>query len=240
MKRIKYIFKRFLAALTDKLRPAGHRKGKILILSAVLIIISAMFIVIMNKIQPVVEQMADSRVANIAEQAINQAITTQIVENNIDYDDIIVFEKDSTGQITALKTNTAKVNTLKSLIERSVMDELAAVDYTQLRIPIGNVFGSSILSGRGPSIKVKLIPIGRTNVDFLSCFTSAGINQTYHKISVEVRVEISAVLLGTNTQTNVSSEAVIAETVIVGSIPDSVTIIGSEENNISEKYSLIN
>ena len=164
--------------------------------------------------------MAQTQVRNTTSDLINDSIDAQIELGNIHYDRIVYFEKDLDGNITALKTNMAEVNRLKTAILNLVNDEILAVDTSQLSIPLGSLVLPEIFSGRGPVIPVEIIAIRNSDGSFGSSFSEAGINQTVHQITMEVVVDISVLILGKTEDFTVSSQVVVAETVIVGQVPN--------------------
>ena len=120
-----------------------------------------------------------------------------------------------------MTTNIVTANKLKSFLALSILTRITNVDGTELGIPVGNLTGISILAGRGPEIRVKVIPIGSVQTELSSQFVSAGINQTQHRIIMEVTSNVDIILPSETVSTTVSVNVVIAETVIVGSVPDS-------------------
>ena len=164
--------------------------------------------------------LAQTQVRNTTSDLINDSIDAQIELGNIHYDRIVYFEKDLDGKITALKTNMAEVNRLKTAILNLVNDEILAMDTSKLSIPIGSLAFPELFSGRGPGIPVEIIAIRNSDGSFGSSFHEAGINQTVHQITMEVVVDVSVLVLGKTEDFTVSSQVVVAETVIVGQVPD--------------------
>lgn len=164
--------------------------------------------------------LAQTQVRNSTSDLINDSIDAQIELGNIHYDRIVFFEKDLDGRITALKTNMTEVNRLKTAILNLVNDEILALDTSDISIPIGSLVFPELLSGRGPGIPVQIIAIRNSDGSFESHFSQAGINQTLHQITMEVLVDVSVLVLGRTEEFTVSSHVVIAETVIVGHVPD--------------------
>ena len=124
------------------------------------------------------------------------------------------------GRITALKTNISEVNRLKTDILNLINDEILAMDTSHLGVPLGSLFLPELFSGRGPSIPVQIISIRNSDGSFESHFTEAGINQTMHQLTMEVLVDVSVLVLGETHSFTVSSQVVVAETIIVGDVPD--------------------
>lgn len=164
--------------------------------------------------------LAQTQVRNATSDLINDSIDSQIEFGNIEYDRIVYFEKDLEGRITALKTNMAEVNRLKTAILNLVNDEILAMDTSLLAIPLGSLALPELFSGRGPGIPVEIISIRNSDGSFSSSFREAGINQTVHQINMEVVVDVSVLVLGKAESFTVSSQVVVAETVIVGQVPD--------------------
>lgn len=167
-----------------------------------------------------IRSLAQTQVRNATSDLINDSIDTQIELGNIHYDRIVYFEKNLDGQITALKTNMAEVNRLKTAILNLVNDEILAMDTSALSIPLGSLALPELFSGRGPGIPVQIISIRNSDGSFSSQFSEAGINQTLHQLSMEVLVDVSVLVLGKAEEFTVSSHVVVAETVIVGQVPD--------------------
>lgn len=167
-----------------------------------------------------ITSLAETQIRNTTSDLINDAIDRQIDNENIQYDRMIYFEKDLDGRITALKTNMSEVNRLKTDILNLINDEILALDTSNLGIPIGSLIMPEILSGRGPSIPVQILAIRNSDASFTSTFTEAGINQTLQQMNLMVCVDVSVLVLGKTNNFTVSSQVVVAETIIVGQVPN--------------------
>lgn len=167
-----------------------------------------------------IRELSHTQILNATSDLINDAIDHQIENGDIHYDRIVYFEKDLTGKITALRTNMSEVNRLKTDTLNIINDEILALDSSDLGIPLGSLFLPEFLSGRGPQIPVQIISIRNSDASFQSRFTQAGINQTLHQITMSVLVDVTVLVLGQTEQFQVTSEVVVAETIIVGDVPD--------------------
>ena len=168
-----------------------------------------------------IRELAQTQVINSTSDLINDAIDRQIESGNISYDRIVFFEKDLDGRITALKTNMTEVNRLKTEILNRINDEILALDTSSIGIPLGSLLLPELFSGRGPEIPVQILSIRNSDASFQSYFTQAGINQTLQQLTMEVRVDIAVLVLGKTESFAVSSQVVVAETIIVGQEPTS-------------------
>ena len=97
----------------------------------------------------------------------------------------------------------------------------------ELGIPLGNIFLPELLSGRGPLLPVKIISVSSSDAKFMNRFSEAGINQTLHQIVIEVILAATALTPVGTTTVQVSSQVVVAETVIVGTVPNSYINVGT-------------
>lgn len=167
-----------------------------------------------------IRALAQTQVVNSTSDLINDAIDRQIESGNIQYDRIVYFEKDLNGRITALKTNMSEVNRLKTDILNLINDEILSLDTSDLGIPLGSLFLPEFLSGRGPEIPVHILSIRNSDGSFESYFTEAGINQTLQQLRMNVCVDVAILVLGRSETFTVTSQVVVAETIIVGQVPD--------------------
>ncbi len=163
--------------------------------------------------------LARTQVTNSTSDLINDAIDNQIELGNIQYDRMVYFEKDLDGRITALKTNMSEVNRLKTDILNLINDEILALDTTDLGIPLGSLILPEFFSGKGPNIPIQIISIRNSDASFSSSFTEAGINQTLQQLTMHVQVDVTVLVLGETESFTVTSEVVVAETIIVGQVP---------------------
>ena len=178
------------------------------------------FLSLRSKLWPVVLSLAETQIRNTTSDLINDAIVEQIANGNIQYDRIVYFEKDLNGRITALKTNMAEVNRLKTDILNLINDEILAQDTDHLGVALGSLVLPEFLSGKGPEIPVKILSIRNSDATFKSYFSEAGINQTLQQLTMDVIVDVTILVLGETTDFSVSSQVVVAETIIVGDVPD--------------------
>lgn len=185
-----------------------------------LIFVLGLFILFRSKYNDAIRSLAQTQIKNSTSDLINDSIDRQIQDGNIEYDRIVYFEKDLDGRITALKTNMSEVNRLKTEILNLVNDEILAMDTSDIGIPLGSLFLPEFLSGRGPVIPVHILSIRNSDASFSSTFTEAGINQTLQQLTMQVSVDVAVLVLGKTEEFTVSSQVVVAETVIVGQVPD--------------------
>ena len=116
----------------------------------------------------------------------------------------------------------SEVNRLKTSILNIINDEILAMDTTDLGIPLGSLILPEMMAGRGPHIPVQILSISNSDASFESYFTEAGINQTLQKLTMNISVDVAILVLGKAENFTVSSQVVVAETIIVGQVPDTL------------------
>ena len=168
------------------------------------------------KLRPQIRSMAAVKACALAEEAVNDAVLS--VLQNGDFKKLITIEKNTEGQITAVNTDVLKINIMKAGISKATASVLSGASRT-VSIPIGSLSGLDILSGRGPSIKVKVSFTGYSESEVSSTFEGEGINQTVHRLMLTVNTLVYISLPNSTETKNLSYEVCIAETVIVGLVP---------------------
>lgn len=198
-----------------------RRFHRFLVRTAALILLAlAILLLFRSKYRTAIQNLAETQVKNATSDLINDAIDAQIQNGNIQYDRIVYFEKDLNGRITALKTNMSEVNKLKTAILNLINDEILALDTSEIGIPIGSLIIPELLSGRGPQIPVEILSIRNSDAGFHSHFEEAGINQTLQQLTMDISVDVTVLVLGKTNNFTVSTQAVVAQTVIVGQVPE--------------------
>lgn len=186
------------------------------------------------QMRPLVERMAVTRVENTVNRIVSEAVDEAITSGKLSYDRLISFEKDADGRITAVHSNMAAFNRLQAEILDIVLARIEQVSARELSIPIGSLTGTPLLAGRGPRIRMRMESIGSSSAEFQNQFETGGINQTRHQIILEINVSVSILLPGFTTATKVSSAVTVAETVIVGAVPETYTYFHTTDTDYIE------
>ena len=209
--------------------------GKLLRTIIILLIIAIVGLILFRiKYSASIRELAQTQVVNTTSDLINDAIDRQIEDGKIQYDRMVYFEKDLDGKITALKTNMSEVNRLKTDILNLINDEILSLSTEDLGIPVGSLILPEFLAGRGPDIPVEILSIRNSDASFTSHFSEAGINQTLQQINMHVSVDVTVLVLGQTDSFTVTSQVIVAETIIVGDVPDTYLKTGGfheTENN---------
>ena len=188
----------------------------------VLTALVALLLLLREKYDYVIVSLAETKVQNATSDLINDAIDQQIDEGRVQYDRIVYFEKDLNGKITALKTNMSEVNRLKTSILNIINNKILEMDLDEIGIPLGSLVFPELFSGKGPEFPVSVLSIRNSEASFSSDFAEAGINQTLHKINMHISVDVTVLVLGKTNNFTISSQVVVAETIIIGQVPSTL------------------
>ena len=198
------------------------REKRRLLLFLVCAALIALAVTAMTQLRPILTSLATARVSNAVTRVVNTSVNETLYDAGVDYDRLISLEKDNEGHITAVKSNMAEFNRLQSAVLADVLQRLSEVSTRELAIPLGSL--------TGPLLHIKMQSVGSSSAHFENAFASAGINQTRHEIRLVVDVYVSVLLPGFSTVTKVTNRCAVAETVIVGSVPDTYTYFDTRED----------
>ena len=182
-----------------------------------------------RRLGPVLEAKASSQATNLMTQAIDTAVDNCLQENGMSYGDFVTITTDGLGKVTALTSNTAANSRFKRQVVEAVTRQLTTLDSDALSVPLGTLTGQPLLSGKGPSVRVRVDSVGEVAADYANSFTAAGVNQTLHRVSLDITATVRLFLPGKILPVSVSSSVCVAETVIVGETPD--TYLNLEKGN---------
>ena len=219
------------------------RQRVLIWLTVIFTLLLALTVAVVLHMKPVVVDLATARTSNAVNRIVVAAVNDAVDSGRIDYEQLVDFDKDADGHVTALRSNMAAFNRLQASIADDIVQRMAEVSSTDLAIPIGTLTGSPLLAGRGPCLRVRMQSVGTATARFDNQFSSAGINQTRHRIILDVDVHVSILLPGLTTYTKVSNEISVAETVIVGGVPETYTYFSTtpdEIENYADEYIINN
>lgn len=193
-------------------------KGIILLLTAILIFCSLYFVAD-SRITPVINTLALSRAQNLATVIINDTVS-ELMETNSSFSELIVIEYDESGKISALRTDSIGMNRLKSIIGVGITKAIGEIEESRISIAAGTLTGSTFLTGRGPKITLNVHISCSCAIEVRNSFEYSGINQTMHKVMLDITTFVNVLSVGETLTSQVFTSIPIAETVIIGQIPE--------------------
>lgn len=208
--------KRRICIRSNRVNKQKLSVGLVFLLILVLLFGSTAYFV--KIIRPVMMELAKTRATVLAELAIHRAVGNLFAET--DYREIVNVTKLDDGTVSSVESNMSRVNELKAEAAISISEEIAAINETELSIPMGTLTGNDILAGIGPKLPVTLMPYGSVIVDFKTDFTETGINQTLLSVNLTVKANLGIIMPSVNMTKEITTEIPVTQTVIVGKIPD--------------------
>lgn len=202
-----------------------------LILTLLIALAAALAAVVQLRVSPYIRQVAKSQLTNAASNAMNEAVARQLRRGSVDYTKIVLLEKDESGHITALRTDMGQVAQLKAEIFEILDGLVDEISTEELGIPIGNLLLPELFAGRGARLPVRVVSLTSSGADFFSEFAAAGINQTLQTLRMRFCITVTILTPVGYESVDVESDVMLAQTVVVGSVPQSYLYLG----NLSEQ-----
>ena len=211
-----------------------NKKAKILKIIMIITIAIITVNTILQAITPILDRQCEIIAKGLATKISNEQAT--VVMSNYKYEDIANIIKDTNGNITMISANVIKVNEIISDIAIKIQEELNKTQNSTFNIRLGSFTGSKLLSGRGPNVEVKISTVGTVETDLKSEFSSAGINQTIHRIYLEVKCNVIALTPFNNVERQIVNQVALIDAVIVGTTPQTYynfTGIGTDTDTVT-------
>ena len=188
--------------------------------SLIVAVSAALFLLLEKNLEGVILDMAHARAEAMAVEYINEAVR-DVMGGQVPYEDMITVRTDSSGRVTMLQANAVRMNEWATVTALQAQARLESADAQSVSIPLGSALGIPFLSGLGPPIHVRIVPVSAVSAAFSTGFESAGINQTRHKIYLSLHTTVRLVIPSGARQVSLGSQVLIAESIIVGQVPDS-------------------
>lgn len=192
-----------------------------------LVLFTGAFIYVNRSLRPVLEGLSKARVESVAAAAMNDAVL-QILSREDNTGDLITIHE-ANGAVYYLEADSSKLNTLAADCAICAQEKIASLGEQGVSIPIGTVSGIPLFTGMGPNLVMKFTPAGAVQSTFSSKFTSAGINQTLHRITLTLKATVRIILPGDAYIVSIETQAPISESILVGSVPSTYTDVTQED-----------
>lgn len=203
----------------EKKRPGRARRllrGAVIIL----LLLSAVLLLLEKNLETVILDMAHAQAEAMAVEYINEAVR-DVMGGTISYEDMMTVRSDGQGRVTMLQANAVRMNELATTTALRAQERLTSADAQSVSIPLGAALGVPFLSALGPRVQVRIVPVSAVTAAFSTEFESAGINQSRHKIYLSLHTTVRLVIPSGAKQVKVGSQVLIAESIIVGEVPQS-------------------
>lgn len=198
----------------------GLKAKALVCLGVLFLIFVAAFLHLTLIVGPLVVEVSHAQVDSVATTAISDAIYKVMLEQNYKYDDFIEIKYNNSGDVSSIAAKSIELNKFARELSTEAQIELDSITELGINVPLGTFTGINALSGVGPKVKVRIMPIGSVITSFSSSFTSSGINQTKHALYIDVNITISVILPLTTKHIDFITQVLICENIIVGKVPE--------------------
>ncbi len=207
------------------------KKLGIKLIATAMIMIGMLFLTDLS-LQPLIERANAYECHAIVSQMINTAVSDELANSDVNYSKLVYLSTNNSGEIVSVESNVMNINSLKTSIAKRIGRELDRLPHVDISIPLGTLTGIQLLHGKGFDVSMLLQPVGYAKTQIISEFTEAGINQTRHRILIEIKVNVDAIVPGFSTDVQVVTSIVAAETIIIGRVPDAYTHVVSSDQDL--------
>ena len=198
----------------------------------ILLLLFALGLLLEKNLEQVILDMAHARAEAMAVEYIHEAVR-DVMGDMITYEDMITVRTDTAGRITMLQANAVRMNELATVTALKAQASLESADAQSISIPLGAALGIPFLSGLGPRVQVRMVPVSAVSAAFSTEFESAGINQTRHKIYLSLHTTVRLVIPSGARQVSLGSQVLIAESIIVGEVPESYVQVPEMDDSLN-------
>lgn len=203
-----------------KLKKRSMNIKVFLIIFVFIIILFFLIRLIEKNIAPTAIRQGEYYSGLMANRIINKAVSDYLKENEYNYNNFSTVLYDESGTPVSIETISYNVNKVQSELAVRIADEFSANRNIKTKIPVGSLTDSYLLAGKGISVPLNICSVGNVEVILKSEFTSAGINQTCHRISALISADIHSAIPLYSFSSEADFEFLIAENIIVGGVPD--------------------
>ena len=209
------------------------RKQKIVKIFIIMVIAFSTVKIVLDAILPIFDTLCKDKAKSIATIISNEEATNVMKEHT--YDELFTLEKDKDGNITMIKSNIIAINEIISDVAVKIQNTINQRGRENIEIALGSFTGFKLLSGKGPGVPIKISSIGNVETDLRSEFSEKGINQTLHRVYLQVDCEVSILTPYNSITEKVSNQVLLIENVIVGKIPSTYyNLEGFDSNSALE------
>ena len=209
------------------------RKQKIVKIFIIMVIAFSTVKIVLDAILPIFDTLCKDKAKSIATIIANEEATNVMKEHT--YDELFTLEKDKDGNITMIKSNIIAINEIISDVAVKIQNTINQRGRENIEIALGSFTGFKLLSGKGPGVPIKISSIGNVETDLRSEFSEKGINQTLHRVYLQVDCEVSILTPYNSITEKVSNQVLLIENVIVGKIPSTYyNLEGFDSNSALE------
>lgn len=206
--------------MSVKFRKKIRLKHKLWIFISILLVLIISVLLYFNYcVNPVIISTSEAKIKSLTSRAVNSAVQTVVNDSNV-YDEMIEITTNEAGEITLIQAKSAGINKFAKQISQTANQNLDLISSEGMKIPLGTLTGIPVFVGLGPEINFNVLSISTIQSSFKSEFTSAGINQTNHRIYLNLSTNVSVIMPTASRTIVTTSQILVCEAILIGKIPD--------------------
>lgn len=209
----------------------NKRKMAMIIIFITAIIISGKIMI--DAVNPIFDTLCENEAKSLATIISNEEATN--VMKQYSYEELFTVEKDSNGNVSMIKSNVIPINEIISDVAIKIQENLNEQGRKDIEIALGSFSGIKLLAGRGPGIKIRISTVGNVETDLKSEFEAQGINQTLHRIYLQVKCQVNILTPFNDITKDITNQVLLMENVIIGTVPNTYyNLEGIDRNDALE------
>lgn len=213
--------RRFFRGVWFRATPKRRRERGSLLLSALVGLSMACLLIhaFNTALRPQLLAFTEVQVRNRLNQLSSQVVSQVMQDQSLTYSELVVLRTGQGGEVSTMSVDSQKLNLLRAQVMEQITEQILALDTTDLGIPLGLLTGIDILSAAGPKLPVRVTSVASATGLFRNEFTNAGINQTLHRIVLDVTITARLLLPVGITETALTIPVYITEAIVIGQVP---------------------
>ncbi len=216
-------------------RPFGRHRRMSFGIFILLICLLGTWLILDRQVMPLVVAYSKTKAETHITREINEAVTEVLAELQPEYDRLVTLTRDGEENVTSIETDMRRLNQVKAAVSTEIAERIGSKEKLTVSIPLGTLLGSDLLAGRGPMISIPVSVSGSVITNIISHFESAGVNQTFHRIEMEIYTTVFIAVPTAPTSMKMDTNFIIAESVLLGKVPDSYTSVTGDDRSAQEQ-----
>ncbi len=211
--------------MSARFGPIRIRVFMVLLVLSLLLTAGLVFLIERN-LTKVVLNLAQAQARALAVRTLNES-AAELLSTGVTYETLMNVTTDSGGRVRLIQANAPEMNRLATAVSLSAQEKLHTTRDSKVYVPLGSALGLTLFAGAGPKIQVSILPVGSVHAEFHTDFTTAGINQTRHRISLTLTAQVQLVIPTGAKTVSASTQVAMAESIIIGEVPETFTDVGN-------------
>ncbi|MCH5350446.1 MAG: sporulation protein YunB [Clostridiales bacterium] len=195
-----------------------HVKRTLFIILFILIaIIVAASIFIAKNVNPVILKISNERIRAISQDAVSASVL-EIMATKPD-EELVSIVRDEDDKIKSVEIDADTITSMAQDITIAAQKKINEAGIDGIKIPLGSLSGVTLFTGLGPDVNIKIYLVGSTKTRIVSVFSESGINQTLHRVYLDISGSVAVAVPGISSTIDTQTQVLMSEMIIVGEVP---------------------